>query len=160
MKAKAKTIRVELAPTKRTDLMCVGCSGFMTEYAIVPPGFADGDAAAGVHRQCIALLEYRRPRTIRQKAVVSAASGGAGLKPGDELDLETAISATEVKTCIVKPKSGFDTTKAQKVDLTVTFGPSSESNTITVVNNPEPPRPTKHEHPRPHRAFRRPTRSL
>lgn len=45
-----KYLRVKLEPTDRTDLMCVACGGFRTQFLIVPgPG---SEPQAGVHRKC------------------------------------------------------------------------------------------------------------
>ncbi len=59
-----KTARVQLAPTRRTDLVCMSCGRFRTEFAVVPVG---GDATreatdshVGVHRACLANIHLRR----------------------------------------------------------------------------------------------------
>lgn len=59
-----RTLTVSLAPTKRTDLICVSCGMFRTELAILFRGAEDGDAGAwaGVHRRCVATLRRRRHR--------------------------------------------------------------------------------------------------
>jgi len=61
-----KTIRIALAPTTRTDLLCVGCGGFLLRdkgFALVGPGQTDRDAQAGVHRACIKGLKAAIVRT-------------------------------------------------------------------------------------------------
>jgi hypothetical protein len=60
----SRAIRVELAPTTRTDLVCIACGLFQTEYEIVVPGL-EGDPQAGCHTHCLA-------------AVHSPAHGGRG----------------------------------------------------------------------------------
>lgn len=57
-----RTLTVSLAPTKRTDLICVSCGMFRTELAILFRGAEDGDAGAwaGVHRHCVKTLRRRR----------------------------------------------------------------------------------------------------
>ncbi len=59
-----KTARVQLAPTRRTDLVCMSSGRFRTEFAVVPVG---GDATreatdshVGVHRACLANIHLRR----------------------------------------------------------------------------------------------------
>lgn len=54
-----KTLKVRLEKTTRTDLVCIGCGGFRTEYAIVS-GVVEGESVAGVHRDCIADVHVRR----------------------------------------------------------------------------------------------------
>lgn len=57
-------LRIEIIPTRRTDLPCAGCGCFRTEFAIVPVTASepprDADAHAGVHRACIDNLHMKR----------------------------------------------------------------------------------------------------
>ena len=62
-----KTLTVRLAPTTRTDLLCILCGHFRAELEIAPT--TGKDPWAGVHARCA------RPR--RTPAVVPDAPGGA-----------------------------------------------------------------------------------
>ncbi len=66
--AKRKNVKVALERVTRTDLICVSCGDFRTEWAIVPAVKAGGveDAQAGVHTKCIDSLHVR---FTRKKAV-------------------------------------------------------------------------------------------
>jgi hypothetical protein len=44
-------LRVALVKTSRTDLPCIACGRFRTEFAIVAPGKGDESAHVGVHRR-------------------------------------------------------------------------------------------------------------
>lgn len=65
---KRKTIKVALERVTRTDLICVSCGNFRTEWAIIPNAKSGGveDAMAGVHTRCIDSLHMR---FTRKKAV-------------------------------------------------------------------------------------------
>jgi predicted Fe-S protein YdhL (DUF1289 family) len=59
-----KTARIQLVLTRRTDLVCIGCGRFRTEFAVVP---IDGDTSrealdsnVGVHRKCLDRVHFRR----------------------------------------------------------------------------------------------------
>lgn len=56
--AKRKNVKVALERVSRTDLICVSCGDFRTEWAIVPNPKVGGveDAMAGVHTKCIDML--------------------------------------------------------------------------------------------------------
>lgn len=70
--AKRKNVKVALERVTRTDLICVSCNNFRTEWAIVPAPHGaraseDGaggveDAVAGVHTKCIDNLHVRFTR--------------------------------------------------------------------------------------------------
>jgi len=62
--SKRKNVKVALERVTRTDLMCVSCGNFRTEWAIIP-GTKDSveDAVAGVHTKCIDSLHVRFTRT-------------------------------------------------------------------------------------------------
>lgn len=62
---KRRRLTVQLAPTTRTDLMCIYCGGFRTEYAVVPV-VAGADEQAGVHVVC--MRGKRSPVTMRAQA--------------------------------------------------------------------------------------------
>lgn len=53
-----KMIKIQLEKTSRTDLICVSCGGFVTEYAIVRGGGFEPNA--GIHRSCINDVHVRR----------------------------------------------------------------------------------------------------
>jgi hypothetical protein len=60
-----KTMRVRLAPTRRTDLVCMACGRFRTEFAVVPVGGdmtrETVDSHVGVHRgPCMSSVHLRR----------------------------------------------------------------------------------------------------
>lgn len=55
----SKRIRIVLEKTTRTDLICIACGVFRTEYAIAS---AHGEAQAGVHTRCLGALGKRAPR--------------------------------------------------------------------------------------------------
>jgi hypothetical protein len=56
--AAARTIRVQLVPITRTDLMCVVCGCFRTELGISHTG--EGDMQSGLHRACIDAVHVKR----------------------------------------------------------------------------------------------------
>lgn len=57
-----KSIRIKLEKTTRTDLMCVACGQFRTEFACVPNSGTE-DAQSGVHRKCIPTIHTKRSTT-------------------------------------------------------------------------------------------------
>lgn len=64
MAARRKYMKVALERVSRTDLICVACGNFRTEWAIVP-STAAGEAAepsAGIHTGCIGELHVRHTR--------------------------------------------------------------------------------------------------
>lgn len=61
-----KALKVQIEKTTRTDLMCIACGGFRTEFAIVPEGF---DPCAGVHRACIERVHVRRAGSAEKEEV-------------------------------------------------------------------------------------------
>lgn len=64
-------VRLQLAPTDRTDLVCVSCGHFRTDLAIVRPGGSDRDAEAGLHSRCRA--EIHAPARGAEAVTGSAA---------------------------------------------------------------------------------------
>jgi hypothetical protein len=52
-----KTLKVRLEKTSRTDLVCIACGQFRTEFAIMT---AESSSEAGVHRECIGRVHVRR----------------------------------------------------------------------------------------------------
>jgi hypothetical protein len=64
MKPKTKFMKVSLIRVERTDLICVGCGRFRTEWAILPLQLdaqdIDNEPIAGVHTKCIPGLHVRR----------------------------------------------------------------------------------------------------
>lgn len=66
---KRRNVKIALERVTRTDLICVSCGDFRTEWAIVPSagGVSVDDAVAGVHTRCIDKLHVR---FTRKKAAV------------------------------------------------------------------------------------------
>jgi len=62
MAARRKNIKVALERVSRTDLLCVACGNFRTEWAIVPGELGVEEAVAGVHTTCIEKLRVRHAR--------------------------------------------------------------------------------------------------
>ena len=67
MKMKRKLVKVAIERTDRTDLICVSCGNFRTEWALLPVAtetLANGkyEPQAGVHTMCIAILHARNVR--------------------------------------------------------------------------------------------------
>lgn len=57
---KQKLIKVKLEKVQRTDLICIGCGSFRTDWAIVPtPG---AEPVAGIHSKCIGDLHVKHTR--------------------------------------------------------------------------------------------------
>lgn len=52
------TVRVRAVPTDRTDLVCVACGGFHSDYAITKAG--GGEPQAGIHSVCLPVLRVKR----------------------------------------------------------------------------------------------------
>lgn len=48
-----RNIKIQLVATDRTDLVCVLCGRFQTEFAVVLPGGSGDEAHTGVHKRCI-----------------------------------------------------------------------------------------------------------
>jgi hypothetical protein len=64
---KTKNIKVALVRIERTDLICIGCGSFRTEWAIVPIG-KESEPQAGVHTKCIPGLHVRHARKAKSEA--------------------------------------------------------------------------------------------
>ena len=87
--ARRKCIKVALERVTRTDLICVACGRFRTEWAIVPGAYGGGEGApptrnesgeatevvAGVHTGCIDQLAVRHTRKREKVAVQNVVSG-------------------------------------------------------------------------------------
>lgn len=56
-----KMIKVKLEKTSRTDLICISCGGFLTDYAI-----AVFEPVAGIHRDCIDRIHVRRAAKVTE----------------------------------------------------------------------------------------------
>lgn len=81
--ARRKCIKVSLERVTRTDLICVACGRFRTEWALVPGGqMAEFEAVAGVHTGCIDQLAVRHTRK-REAKVLGSGSGSSGVDPED-----------------------------------------------------------------------------
>ena len=59
MAARRKLIKIALERVTRTDLICIACGNFRTEWAVVPAGDAE-EAIAGCHTKCMDGLHVRR----------------------------------------------------------------------------------------------------
>jgi hypothetical protein len=68
---KQKNMKVRLEKIKRTDLICVGCGNFRTDWAIVPRSGVE--PVAGVHSGCIGSLHVK---SVRKKEFAPPASVG------------------------------------------------------------------------------------
>ena len=69
----AKTLRMTVLPTTRTDLLCIVCGHFLSKVlggqrvALVPLGVEhDSFAIAGAHKGCLRAIRPRRPRKAPQ----------------------------------------------------------------------------------------------
>ena len=58
-----KFVKVGLERVSRTDLICVVCGNFRTEWAIMAEAMGGDDAVAGIHGKCIEKLHVHRART-------------------------------------------------------------------------------------------------
>lgn len=50
-------VRVRFSPTERTDLICIGCGTFRTDYAIAAAG---AEPQVGLHRGCVGVVRIQR----------------------------------------------------------------------------------------------------
>jgi len=61
---KPVNLRIRIAPTRRTDLCCIVCNRFRTEYAIIPVGGDASresvDAQFGIHRACRSGVHHKK----------------------------------------------------------------------------------------------------
>ena len=71
-----KSARVQLVPTRRTDLVCMSCGRFRTELAVVPVG---GDASretldshVGVHRACLGNVHRKKGSAMPVRETLSS----------------------------------------------------------------------------------------
>ena len=69
----AQTIRVRLVPTERSDLVCLACGMFRTQYAVLSQ--ASGGAQVGCHAGCIAYVAVRFTRQKKQEETSSLKEG-------------------------------------------------------------------------------------
>lgn len=54
-------LRVRLVPTDRTDLICIACFTFKTEYAVQPyDARVTSDPVVGCHKSCIETMHHPR----------------------------------------------------------------------------------------------------
>jgi hypothetical protein len=65
MAARRKFMKIELERVTRTDLMCIACGSFRTEWGIVPSNGSIEDAAAGIHAKCVEVIHVRHTRAKR-----------------------------------------------------------------------------------------------
>jgi hypothetical protein len=77
-----KTARVQLVPTRRTDLVCMSCGRFRTEFAVVPIGGDTTretiDSHVGVHRACVDRVHSRRKTSKLARAANGALDAPRG----------------------------------------------------------------------------------
>lgn len=75
--AARRFLRVQIAKTTRTDLLCIHCGGFGNArpmFAIIAPGQDTADAQTGIHRKCIALVKApRAPRRPQPESAIPPA---------------------------------------------------------------------------------------
>lgn len=77
---KQKLIKVKLEKVQRTDLICIGCGCFRTDWAIVPsPG---AEPVAGIHSKCIGNLHVKH---TRKTSVPPAPADGESARPAEEV---------------------------------------------------------------------------
>jgi hypothetical protein len=79
-----KTIKIEIVPTDRTDLLCIRCGMFRTDYAVQPsPG---AEQHVGVHAAC--LREARGQSAVRSHYIERPQLPPSGLRvAGDGLEV-------------------------------------------------------------------------
>ncbi|HYX21404.1 MAG TPA: hypothetical protein VFA98_11225 [Thermoanaerobaculia bacterium] len=64
---KQKLMKIRLEKVQRTDLICIACNCFRTDWAIVPgPGV---EPVAGVHSKCIASMHVKHTRKAPESPV-------------------------------------------------------------------------------------------
>ena len=61
MATRRKLIKIALERVSRTDLICIACGSFRTEWAVVPAGDVE-EAVAGCHTKCMDGLHVRHSR--------------------------------------------------------------------------------------------------
>lgn len=77
---KQKLIKVKLEKVQRTDLICIGCGCFRTDWAIVPtPG---AEPVAGIHSKCIGALHVKH---ARKASVPPTSADGEDAQPAGEV---------------------------------------------------------------------------
>ena len=64
---KRKFVKVAIERVSRTDLICVSCGRFRTEWAIVAPG--SDEPVAGVHAGCVDKLHVKHARKPKESEV-------------------------------------------------------------------------------------------
>ena len=67
MTARRKLMKIALEKVSRTDLICIACGMFRTEWAIVPNSADPEDAVAGLHSKCIDAIHVRHTRKRESK---------------------------------------------------------------------------------------------
>jgi hypothetical protein len=78
---KQRFCKVALEKVSRTDLICIGCGSFRTEWAIVPIGGAE--PVAGLHTKCIPSMHVRHARKLKGESVSpSRAEDGETVETG------------------------------------------------------------------------------
>lgn len=63
---KQKLMKIRLEKTQRTDLICIGCGNFRTEWAIVPA--LGAEPQAGVHTKCAQELHQKKQRKVSSQS--------------------------------------------------------------------------------------------
>jgi hypothetical protein len=79
---KKRFCKVALEKVSRTDLICIGCGNFRTEWAIVPIGGAE--PVAGLHTKCIPGMHVRHARKPKTEQAVAKDAAGSVTKVPEE----------------------------------------------------------------------------
>jgi hypothetical protein len=81
---KKRFCKVALEKVSRTDLICIGCGNFRTEWAIVPIG--DAEPVAGLHTKCIPGMHVRHARKPKDADAdaASAVAASVGANAADD----------------------------------------------------------------------------
>ncbi len=67
MKPSRHNLRIQIVSSTRTDLMCVYCGGFKSEFGIVCEGDSDDNALVGVHKKCAKTGKVQRKRRTQEE---------------------------------------------------------------------------------------------
>ncbi len=89
-----KTIKIEIEETSRTDLLCVRCGGFRTEFAV-----RESDHV-GVHKRC--LREARPQSAVRSARPVSV--DPVKIDFDDEGEIRASVEGPVTKGPALRPK--------------------------------------------------------
>lgn len=61
-----RNIKIHIVSCERTDLMCICCGNFRTDFAVLPGANVGilADPVVGVHKKCIPLMHVKRADTV------------------------------------------------------------------------------------------------